>query len=33
METLAAAEGVRLADLPLDAQEAYSVRAKIAERA
>ena len=33
METLAAAEGVRLADLPLDAQEAYWVRAKIAERA
>ena len=33
METLAAAEGVRLGDLPLDAQEAYWVRAKIAERA
>ncbi len=33
MEALAAAEGVALKDLPLDAQEAYWVRAKIAERA
>jgi len=33
MEALAAADGVRLEDLPLDAQEAYWVRAKIAERA
>jgi len=33
METLAAAEGIALKDLPLDAQEAYWVRAKIAERA
>jgi ATP diphosphatase len=33
MEALAAADGVQLKDLPLDAQEAYWVRAKIAERA
>ena len=33
MEALAAADGVRLEDLPLDAQEAYWVRAKLAERA
>jgi ATP diphosphatase len=33
MEALAAADGVRLQDLPLDAQEAYWVRAKLAERA
>jgi ATP diphosphatase len=33
MEALAAADGVHLKDLPLDAQEAYWVRAKIAERA
>jgi ATP diphosphatase len=33
METLAAADGVHLRDLPLDAQEAYWVRAKLAERA
>lgn len=31
METLAAADGVRLADLPLDAQDAYWERAKAAE--
>jgi ATP diphosphatase len=33
MEALAAADGVHLKDLPLDAQEAYWVRAKLAERA
>jgi ATP diphosphatase len=33
MEALAAADGVQLKDLPLDAQEAYWARAKIAERA
>jgi ATP diphosphatase len=33
MEALAAAEGVHLKDLSLDAQEAYWVRAKLAERA
>ena len=33
MEALAAADGVQLKDLPLDAQEAYWVRAKLAERA
>ena len=33
MEVLAAADGLALEDLPLDAQEAYWVRAKIAERA
>lgn len=31
METMAAADGVRLADLPLDAQDAYWNRAKAAE--
>jgi len=33
MEALAAADGVRLEDLALDAQEAYWLRAKAAERA
>jgi ATP diphosphatase len=33
MEALAAVDGIQLKDLPLDAQEAYWVRAKIAERA
>jgi ATP diphosphatase len=33
MEAMAAADGVRLQDLALDAQEAYWVRAKLAERA
>lgn len=32
METMAAADGVSLADLPLDAQDAYWNRAKAAER-
>ncbi len=32
MEMMAAADGVRLADLPLDAQDAYWHRAKAAER-
>ena len=33
METMAAADGVRLADLPLDAQDAYWNRAKVLESA
>ena len=33
METMAAADGVRLSDLPLDAQDAYWDRAKAAEAA
>jgi ATP diphosphatase len=33
MERLAAADGMRLQDLDLAAQEAYWVRAKLAERA
>ncbi len=33
METMAAADGVRLSDLPLDAQDAYWNRAKAAEAA
>ena len=33
METMAAADGVRLADLPLDAQDAYWNRVKTAEAA